>query len=163
MLWHAVSHAMQDETAGFRLRYYLDAAVVLASGRAIHWETITERMCGPEIPDRELAAVWLLGAAELAGAARKEIERATPPGPGARLLSPGSPVPLMLAWRLAVFGGWPRASRWREKLLDEGARAQLGMPQARLASSRSVLVAARRRAATLAARGVYHLWRAARP
>ena len=149
LLWHALTHALHHGPRGFGLRYFLDAAVILASGREIRWPTIVERLSGPEVPDRTLALRWLHGAAELAGSA-------LPPMGGT---VPESPVRHALAWRLAVFGRPVRYEPWREKLLDEGTRAQLGTELAPLVATRSIAVQARRRLATLAARGAYHVWR----
>jgi hypothetical protein len=149
LLWHALTHALHHGPSGFRLRYFLDAAVILASGREIRWSTIVERLSGPEVPDRALALRWLHGAAELAGSP-------LPPMGGT---VPESPVRHALAWRLAVFGRPVRYEPWRQKLLDEGTRAQLGMELAPLVATRSIAVQARRRLATLAARGAYHVWR----
>jgi hypothetical protein len=149
LLWHALTHALHHGPRGFGLRYFLDAAVILAREGEVRWPTIVERLSGREVPDRTLALRWLHGAAELAG---------TPlPPPGDTVT--GSPVRDALAWRLAVFGRPVRYAPWREKLLDEGTRAQLGLELAPLVRTRSIVVQARRRLATIAARGAYHLWR----
>jgi hypothetical protein len=152
LLWHALTHALHHRQRGFRLRFYLDAAVIMASGREVRWSTIMERLREPEVPDRSLAVRWLRAAAELAGS---EL-----PALGGPL--PESPVRHGLEWRLAVFGRPVSYQPWREKLLDEGTRAQLGMELAPLVATRSMAVQARRRLATLAARGAYHVWRVTR-
>lgn len=170
LLWHATAHALHTGPPGFRLRHYLDAAVVLASGRAIRWDRISERLRGPEVGDRALALRWLRGAAELAGTELPDpdglgAEGAAPtgaPAPAGPRTSSRSPVLHALAWRLAVFGRLRTSSPWREKLLDEGTRAQLGLPYAPLDPSRSPGIGVRRRAAAIAGRSIYRLWRTGR-
>jgi hypothetical protein len=151
LLWHAVTHALHHGPWAFRLRFYLDAAVIMASGREVRWPQIIERLSGTEVPDRSLAARWLYGAAELAGS----------PLPALGGPVPESPVRNALSWRLSVFGGPVRHQSWQAKLLDEGTRAQLGLELAPLVRTRSVAVQARRRLATIAARGAYYAWRVA--
>ncbi len=160
LLWHATAHALHEGPRAFRLRHWLDAAVVLASGRPIAWATVGERLRGPEVPDRDLALLWLLGAAELAGSRLPVLLGSAAGAPGRAMAAP-SPVVPALAWRLAVMRRHPDESPWRAKLLDEGARAQLGLPCAPLDPSRAAAVGVRRRAASLAGRGLYHLWRSA--
>ncbi len=44
LLWHGVAHGVHQGAAGFRLRFLLDAAAVCASGRAVDWDLIGERL-----------------------------------------------------------------------------------------------------------------------
>ncbi len=66
LLWHGVAHGVHQGAAGFRLRFLLDAAAVCASGRAVDWDLIGERLESGE-SDRARALIWLATGAALGG------------------------------------------------------------------------------------------------
>jgi hypothetical protein len=151
LLWHAVTHGLLHGTVGFRLRYLLDASVILAGASPIDWNVIAHRLDSPEVQSRNLTLAWLGAAALLSG-------RPLPPE-----VSVVTPFELnrALRWRLAVHrqvAGYPRAV---EKLIEEGTRAEIGWPILRGLPGTPPAVRLRRRLAALAARGVYRTWRMA--
>lgn len=149
LLWHGMAHGLLHGTRGFRLRYLLDASVVLASGEPVAWDTVAERLQSSEVPSRELSLAWLGAAASLAGCT-------LPPDLGG--VAPFA-LGRALRWRLAVLrrsAGYPRAA---EKLVEEGTRAEIGWPLLPGVPGTSAAVRLRRRSASLAARGVYQAWR----
>ncbi|MDB4917473.1 MAG: hypothetical protein JWM95_5117 [Gemmatimonadetes bacterium] len=123
LLWHVMSHALVtgSELAreGLRLRYWLDAAALLATGVAIDWERIRQRLTSAEAPRPVLFRAWLRTAALLAG-----VEL-----PSAALGAPGRPLHLerMLAWRLRLLPTF-RHDRWAATLFEEGTRGEAGLP-----------------------------------
>ena len=156
LLWHALAHAHLDASdharIGLRLRYWLDGAVLIAGG-TIDWATIRSRLDGGELRPPELARAWLWWAAALAGRTLGFAEL------GASEVG-ALDLPRLLAWRLHVHADHPADSRWREKLLEEGARAEAGLPRRGKEAGNSPATAARRAAAALAARAAYSAWRA---
>jgi hypothetical protein len=148
LLWQAITHADVARPAGWSLRYWLDAASVLAA-QPVEWDTIDRRLRSTVPPGRALALRWLSVAGLLAGA---------DPPPALTPLVPLA-VERLISWRLAVLarGGSPMG--WREKLLDEGTRAEVGLPLAPLVSGRAWPIHVRRRSATLLARAAYVAWR----
>ena len=156
LLWHALAHASRDATEearlGLRLRYWLDGAVLVAGG-TIDWTVIRERLDGSELESPELGRAWLWWAAVLGGRALGLDEIGTGE---IRALD----LPRLLAWRLRVLGEHPPESRWREKLLEEGARVEAGVPGRPGGEGSSLYAAARHAIATQAARARYALWRA---
>ena len=158
LLWHALAHAHYDacnkvarSTFFVRLRNWLDGAVLLAGG-AIEWPTVLSRLDAGELQPTDLARAWLRWAAILGGrAAPSVIVRGASTG----VLD----LRRLLAWRLNVYANYPTHTRWREKLLDESTRAEVGLPRLRKIPGDSLGAATRRSVATLAARGAYAAWR----
>jgi hypothetical protein len=149
LLWHSIAHGLHHVTAGFRLRYFQDASVILASAAPLDWAEIVVRLRSPELPYPTLTLAWLHCAAQLSG---RPLPREVPDA---------APFPLQraLRWRLAVArhaAGHPRAAA---KLLEEGTREEIGWPIQPRVSGTSAAVWLRRRVAAAAARGVYRTWR----
>ncbi len=148
LLWHSITHGLIQGSAAFRLRYFLDASVILASAEPIAWDVIEGRLDSSEVPSRDLALTWLGAAEWLAG--RQRV-----------LDMPRTPFDLgrTLRWRLAVHRhgvGYPRVV---DKLIEEGTRAEVGWPIVPGVRGTSPVVRLRRRLAALAARGAYRAWR----
>lgn len=152
LLWHGAAHALREGPAGFRLRFLLDAATVVARGRPIAWEAIIERLAGPEVEDPRHARAWLGTAALLGGGA-------LPAAVGSGV----TPFDLAgaLAWRLRVarHARWPRVA---EALREEGTRALLEMPLRQPVGSTPPAVRLRRRLSSAAARLAFRGWAVAR-
>jgi len=147
LLWHGLTHAKPSQPAAWTLRFWLDAAAILAAAE-VDWATIAARIATPELAEPDCSREWLAGAAQLAGLELPEAVAPRRPFPLARLL----------AWRLQVIGR-PATGRWREKLLDEGIRHEARLPDAPPMVSRSLPIRVRRRAATTIARATYLGWR----
>jgi hypothetical protein len=155
LLWHGITHAAQEHEmyeGGFRLRYFQDAAVILAAPGAIDWDEIVRRLGSQEVTDRVTTVRWLGAAANLAGTV-------LPNG-----LSGVAPFPLeeSLRWRLGIFrrlGRWPRLAG---PCLAEEVRVALGQPATPVVPSARVLARWRHRVGATGARAAYRLWRAAR-
>jgi len=153
LLWHSVTHAAREHElyeTGFRLRYFQDAAVILAASDGIDWVEIGRRLESSEIEDRDAMLRWLGAAATLGG-------RTFPNALGrARSFN----LERSLRWRLGVFrwlGRWPRLAG---HLLTEEIRTELGQPPARAAAGASLVVRCRHGIAAGSARTGYRLWRA---
>jgi hypothetical protein len=151
LLWHAVTHADVGESFGWSLRYWLDAASVLAAQR-VEWHTIDARLGSRELPSRARALRWLDVAGRLAGA------------PVPAHLAPTKPFPMqrVIEWRLGALARRTRRVQWTEKLIDEATRIEAGLGFAPLVGARSWPIHLRRRTASLLARGGYYTWRALR-
>jgi hypothetical protein len=149
LLWHSIAHGLLHGTAGFRLRYFQDASVILAAGRPIDWRVISARLDSPEVPSRALALAWLEAAALLSG-------RPLPPE-----LPVAAPFDLgrALRWRLAVSRHAPGHPRAAEKLVEEGTRTEIGWPILGGVPRTSAAVRLRRRLTAVVARGAYLAWR----
>lgn len=152
LLWHGVTHAVEQGAFGFRLRHFQDAAVILASGAALDWQGIRARLDSAEIADRRSTAAWLGAAGSLAGTMLPE-----------EIVGRVAPFDLSraLRWRLAVLGRLSLTARLGEKFLEEGTRAELGWGLTPAIGGTSVVLRGRRRAAAAIARGTYRLWCAA--
>lgn len=157
LLWHGMAHAFIDGAEGFRLRTFLDGAVVIASGQSIDWSRITQRIAAGEIRGAEsgtavpprLLKRWIATAAMLAGVA-------VPAG-----FAPDGEYPIarLLHWKSLVLGaGVGRAAR--ERLIEEAVRSEVGMALTPPHGGDPSWVRARRRVATGSARGFYVGWRA---
>jgi hypothetical protein len=168
LLWHAITHAPLPHPSAFRIRFLQDAAVVWAAGAEVDWSEIGARLSSGELPHGDLARCWLGTAARLTGLT--DTHRTLGPLPALDL-------PRAWRWRLNVFrAGADRGNRdprlvWgphlltrlRRLLIDEGTRAELGLPSAPPPHATSVHWLARRAAAG-AARLCYRAWRSfARP
>jgi hypothetical protein len=165
LFWHALAHALVEPSYGFRLRFFLDAAVVLASGQALNWKEIAARLESAELPDATVAKRWLGAAAWLAG----------PPGGPAHLLGdvPAFDLTAALRWRLDVFRllvgerfgaenglwGMDLVARARRLFIDAGTRATLGLPLTPARPGSGLLRRAGRRTVVGAARLCFRAWR----
>jgi hypothetical protein len=152
LLWHAVTHGMQQGPRAFRLRFLLDGAVIVAGRRPIDWTEIIRRLHTAEIPDRSVAVRWLGAATALGG---------TDLPPGLSEIEPPFALERALAWRLAVFRSGGLGDRLRERLLEEGTRVEAAMPLTPTIAGSSLFARVRRRAAAILARGSYLTWRLA--
>jgi hypothetical protein len=149
LLWHSVTHGLIQGTAAFRLRYFQDASVILASGEPIDWELIARRLASPEVPSETLALTWLGAAARLAGhKLPAELPRAQP-----------FDLSRAMRWRLSVHRRWAHSPRVAAKLIEEGTRAEVGWPITPGVPGTSPAVRLRRRLAAVAARAAYRAWR----
>jgi hypothetical protein len=150
LLWHGLTHAKPSDPTAWTLRYWLDAAAILAASD-VDWNAIAVRLTTAELPDPVRARMWLSAAAQLAGVA-------LPPS-----VAPSRRFPLarLVGWRLAVFAR-SEDTAWRRKLLDEATRAELAVGPAPLVAGRSWPIHVRRRAASMLARAQYRAWRALR-
>ena len=160
LLWHGLTHAFMHGGDGMRLRTFLDGAAILASGRAIDWNVVEERIVSGEARDPETGRIvrprqlrrWLSTAAILAGA---EV----PPGIAA---AGRYPLARLLRWRALALGA-PVGRSARGLLLDEAARHEFGFSFAPILATQSRLNLARRTVASAAARAAYVSWRAVTP
>jgi hypothetical protein len=158
LLWHALSHAVQEGVYGFRLRHLLDAAAVLASAAPVNWDVILMRLEVEQLldeesrrpADRRQVVRWLGCAARLAGAT-------VPP----ELVGDAEEYPLemVLRWELAVLQHAAIGRAATEKLLEEATRCEAGLPLTPAVRSRALPIRWRRRVAAAGARGMYLLWR----
>ncbi|MBI3789429.1 MAG: hypothetical protein HY275_00935, partial [Gemmatimonadetes bacterium] len=155
LLVHAVTHALADADeragAGFRLRYWLDGAVLVLGGE-IRWELVRDRIESGEVGDPRLARGWLWAASRLAGQPIGMDELGTGDLTALQLER-------LLAWRLTVLSRYAGTDRWGRKLLEEGARAEVGLLPERPWKPLGPIAELRRRAATRAARLAWGWWR----
>jgi hypothetical protein len=128
LVWSALTHAMEDEVAGFRLKRFLEVVPLVSHGAPIDWETLRERTATQEAfePDagvRDQSAVirgWIGAALSLVAAEHRPTEFDVPEFALAELL----------AWRLAVLRAHRRIGRaFAERLMAEGARALVKLPR----------------------------------
>jgi len=148
LLWQALMHADVTRPDGWSLRYWLDAVSVLAA-QPVDWETIDVRLRAVPRRERALFLRWLATACRLSGT----------PAPATFAASIPLDLERLVNWRLRVHAGANRLAGWREKLLDEGTRAEVGLPLAPLVRGRAWPIHVRRRTATLVARAGYLAWR----
>ena len=151
LLWHGLTHAVSAGPDGFRLRFFLDAAAILASGAPVDWDRIVTRLAAGEDADPPVARAWLRSAAELAGFYLPASVRGV-----------CAPFDLerVLAWRLAVLARAGRA-RFAARLLDEGTRSELGLSVTPVIEGTGPFRQTRRWVAGRAARLAYGAWRVA--
>ena len=156
LLWHALQHAFVDGSGGFTLRKFLDGAAILAAERPIDWQVVQNRIERGEVRNIETNVSyapryqyrWIAACARLAGV--------TVP---AELLRYGEmEVARLLAWRTYV-RSVAKSRAWRERLLEEGTRAELGMQLTPSVAGDGFTPRIRRRGATSAARVLYLLLR----
>ena len=150
LLWHGLTHALHAGPEGFRLRYFLDGASVLAAGAEIGWDRIAARVETGEDVDAALARVWLKTAAFLAGCDLPASVAGT---------TAGLDVVRAFAWRLAVLSR-PGAAGFGGRLLEEGTRSELGLEVAPVVTGTGTFKKARRWLAGRTARLAYGAWRA---
>lgn len=151
ILWQGWMHAMDQGLDAFSLRYYLDAAVALASARPISWDTIVTRLGTNETENRPLAAAWIRAAAYLSSVELPDD-----------VLAMGKPFPLhrIYRWRIKAFRTSIKSPRWTRKLLSEAMRCEFGLPPEGPVPSTPVPHQIRRRISAVAARTWYLSWRA---
>ncbi|MGE0159742.1 MAG: nucleotidyltransferase family protein [Gemmatimonadales bacterium] len=148
LFWHALTHCLQHGVGAFNLRFLLDIASVWASEEDLAWDVVIRRWEGDEIAQRAHARLWLGEAAWLAGRDGSEAFGPLPHGHLQRLLR----------WRLAWLRREP-SRRFAEKLLEEAARVEFGLPVAPLIGGTGPWESSRRRAASLLGRAAYLAWR----
>ena len=151
LLWHGLTHALEAGPYGFRLRYLLDGAAILASRAEIDWERVVARLAVGEGADPSLARAWLRAAAERAGCDLPA---------SARGASVSFDLERAWAWRLAVLAR-AGSGRFAARLLEEGTRAELGLGIAQVVDGTGSLQQTRRWLAGRAARVAYGAWRVA--
>jgi hypothetical protein len=149
LLWHGLTRALVAGPDGFRLRHFLDAAAILASGAAVDWNRIVTRLAAGEEADPPVARAWLRSAAELAA---YDLP--------ASALGACAPFDLVraLSWRLAVLARG-RDAGFAARLLEEGTRTELGMGVAPVVEGTGPFLKTRRWVAGRAARIAYGAWR----
>lgn len=162
LLWHALTHAVAMGPIGFRLRLFQDAALIMASGETVDWETLRGRLESPEISDASLAQRWLSAAADLAGHAAL---------PSWLLAGPRFDLSRALSWRALVTsrlaaaeitegnGDSTSAVRSTRLLIEEGTRADLGLGLTPPKWGKTPIARVGRRLAAGAARVAYVGWR----
>lgn len=157
LLWHGMAHAFIDGAEGFRIRTFLDGAVVMASGRSIDWSCIRQRIAAGEIRGAESGAAvpprllrrWIATAGMLAGIA----------APADLAVDHEYPIARLLHWKLLVLrANVGRAGR--ERLIEEAVRSEVGMSLTPSHRGDTARVRVRRHVATASARGLYVGWRA---
>ena len=151
LLWHGITHGLQQVNP-YRLRFFFDVAVVMASGADVSWDVIATRLASPEVAEQRNARAWLGTAVWLAN----------PAVPAPDLTEGVAPFDLRraLRWRRAVLRRRPADSRFGEKLLTESVRIETGHgptppPHAPMYALLRYDLAVR------AARTTYRAWRAA--
>jgi len=147
LLWHGLSHSLDQRPDAFRLRLLLDGAAVLAGSAAVAWPALLARLDGPEVGDRASAVAWLRAAAWLAGA-QAPAEVTAGPGPIAGDLERA------WRWRCAVLRPFPPHARVAKLLTSEGTRRELGLGPAATAYRLGHVAVAAARAAHLVWRAV---------
>jgi len=150
MLWQTVAHAETDGVSAYHLRYFQDAAVLMASAE-IDWTIIEGRFGGSDLENPARMRGWFAAAAWLAGV--------TPP----RAIGEGAiPFDLELAmrWRVAVLRMAGDRPRVIEKLVEQGTRTEAGLDIAESSSAPAGALLLRRRFAHASARRAYLAWRA---
>ncbi len=159
LLWHAVTHAFGDGAEGFRLRTFLDGAVVLAAEVPIDWDALGHRIAAGEVRDAERGVAtpsrqverWLGTAAMLAGVTLPE-----------RFAAAGRfRIDRLLRWKDGVLR-WQLGRALRDRLLDEATRTEAALGLVPPYRGDGLLVRSRRRAAASLARAGYLGWRAMR-
>ena len=125
LFWHAVAHAVAHAEeygrVGTKLRYWLDPAALLAANASIDWSCIRDRLQTRECADPALVRAWIRTASDLSGRSL----------PGDALGDRGGrpiDVERMISWRLRVFRRYSAGDRWAERLIEEGARGETGLP-----------------------------------
>ncbi len=150
LLWHGLTEAMGYGTTAWRLRFFLDAASILAGEEPVAWDILGDRLDRADLPQMPAPRRWLDVAAQLAGTR-------LPPG----ILGTTPPVDFarILRWRISVLGD-KRSTGFGGRLLEEGLRRELGVGVAPRAPGTGLYRRTRRRLGGLAARIVYGVWTA---
>ncbi len=156
LFWHASAHAAthteQTGREGARLRYWLDAAALLSANASIDWERIRARLATRECTDPAFVRAWIRTASDLGGQALP----AAALGDG---FGPAIDVERLLSWRLRVFDRYAPDNRWAERLVEEGARGETGLPHEPADRAASAVARVRH---LLAARSARVWWRVRR-
>ena len=125
LVWHSLAHSVVSASdvgrSGTRLKHWLDAAAILSAGVDMDWPRIAQRLERGESEHPALARAWLGTAIDLGGRRIPEAAAIAPAGSGVN-------IERMLAWRLHVLRRKEPRGRWAEKLLEEGARGEAGLP-----------------------------------
>jgi hypothetical protein len=160
LVWQAAAHAVRDGTKGYRLSAFLNVAAVLAEAPPIQWTVIEERIAAEEVRDQDHERAvpakrlhrWLATAASLAGTT-------LPPA-----LAKAGRIDLE---RLLLWNGIIVNSRFgpsvQNRLLEEGARSEAGMPLSPAVPGTGLVHHARRRSTSLVARLLYASWGVSTP
>jgi hypothetical protein len=152
LFWHAVSHPLghAEETGrtGTRLRFWLDAAALLAAGAEIDWERVRARIASRECSRPTLARAWIGAASELAGVA-------LPAGALGSESVTAFNVERMVSWRLRVFSRHAGKGRWSRTLIEEGARGEAGLPVSPAQGTAPMFARLRHALVSCVARGVW--------
>jgi hypothetical protein len=151
LLWHGLTHAVRAGFDGFRLRFFLDGASIIASRAEIDWDRIGARLALGEAGDVTVARAWLGTAAILAGGdLPAAVSGSAPDFDPARTLT----------WRHAVLTRWGTTG-FAGRLLEEGTRADLGLGVAPVVEGTGPYKQTRRWIAGRTARLAYRAWRVA--
>lgn len=151
LLWHALTHGLTQGPYGFRLRFLLDAAAVLAGPQPVAWNTLTPRLESDEVDSARPARAWLGAAAQLGGfPLPAAVGGGVPPFDLAKALR----------WRLAVLRRLHDRPRLIERLVESSVRVELGEGIVVPVEFTTSLARGRRRLASAAARFAYRVWRA---
>lgn len=157
LAWAAVTHALNDSiTHGYRLQHFLEVAALAAVPGGVDWSLVMERTGAGEAFDelsgetysRDVVLRWIDGALQLVATEAK------PEGTVAFDLAS------LLAWRLTILQSRGRLGRaLSDRLLEEGARALIGLGPASLPAGISGLPVLRRRAADGMSRVAFRCWK----
>lgn len=156
LAWAAVTHALNDSvTHGYRLQHFLEVAALAAVPGGVDLSLMMERAGAGEAFDEQsgetystaVVSRWIDGALQLVATEART----------------GGTVPFdlasLLAWRLTVLRSRARWGRGlSERLLEEGARALIGLGPAHLSAGLSRPVVLRRRAADGMSRMAFRAW-----
>lgn len=152
IFWHALTHGMEHGPAWFGLRSLLDLVTVWVGDERLDWGLIRDRLGSREVGDARAARIWLGAARWLAGpdaVATDELGKL-----------PQGHLRRVLRWRLAVHRrGRGSTDGLTGRLLEEGARAELGAGLTPFEPAYGVAANARRRTGSVLARGLYAGWR----
>jgi hypothetical protein len=124
LFWHAIAHAVAHAEeygrVGTKLRYWLDPAALLAAGVSIDWERIRARLATRECTNPARVRAWIRTASDLGGR-QLAVDALGVPGGSA------IDVERMISWRLRVLHDDEPSGRWAERLIEEGARGEVGL------------------------------------
>jgi len=157
--WAAITHALNDAIVhGYRLQHFLEVAALAAVPGEVDWRIVMERTGVGEAYEettgktysREIILRWIDGALQLVALKARPAGAATVPLDLASLLR----------WRLTILEAHRRLGRsLSERLLDEGARALIGLEPAPLPPDIAGLRRLRRRVAAGMSRVAFQGWR----
>lgn len=159
LAWSAVAHAMEDDTAGFRLNRFLELAALVSNDAEIDWTVFDKRRKTNElfkldagVTDQQVVVdLWMNAALALVADGK---------GPK-RLSVPRLNLEELLAWRLGVLRRRTRVgSAFAGRLLEEGVRTLIGLPQEGSPSGASRWGRIRRSVAGRVGRVAFSTWRA---
>jgi hypothetical protein len=157
LAWSAITHGLEDQIGGLRLKRFLEVAALASEGAPVDWNTLLERIrthdgFGPIIlPSHGVALTrgWLDAAMALTAPARRP----------AGLERPRFDLAQLLHWRLTVLASRPHLGlQLTGRLLEEGARAPIGWPVAPSPPTASSLGRVRRWTAARVSRLAFTMW-----